>query len=75
MTRTVLKAFLPMCLALLVAGALTIAFLTSNSLVASTDRTVQVWNYQFRVQLAVELTKGEADTVLAVGDTLAEVSP
>jgi hypothetical protein len=72
MTKPVFMILMPMCMALIVASVLTLAYLTRDSLVAATDQQIQVWKYQFRVQVAVELGKVEADSVLIVADTLVD---
>jgi hypothetical protein len=72
MTKPMLMILMPMCMALIVASVLTLAYLTRDSLVAATDQQIQVWKYQFRVQVAVELGKVEADSVLIVADTLVD---
>jgi len=70
MTKPVLMVFMPLCVALIVASVLTFAYLARDSLAAATDQRIQVWKYQLRVQVAVELGKVEADSVLIVADTL-----
>ena len=72
MTRPVFIVLMPICMALILAGALTLAYMMRDSLVAATDQQIQVWKYQFRVQVAVELGKVEADSVLIVADTLVD---
>jgi len=70
MTKPVFMILMPLCMALIVASVLSLAYLTRDSLVAATDQRIQVWKYQFRVQVAVELVKVEADSVAIVADTL-----
>lgn len=72
MTKPVLITLIPLCVALIVASVLTFFCLAQNTMVAATDQTIQVWKYQFRVQVAVELGKVEADSALIVADTLVE---
>ena len=73
MTKPMPCTVLPLWVAILAACLLTVVYFAKDTLVAETDQRIELWRYQFRVRLAVELRNVQSDSAGQVVDTLVEV--